>query len=238
VYQHALSSGFWNWNFLRLFPFGLIAACIYLISMVAETNRAPFDLPEAETELVAGFHTEYSSMKFAMFFMGEYANMLIVSSIAITLFFGGWLAPFGFLSQIPASAGGFLPAWLINFVNMAFLAPLWFGIKLFLLICFFIWLRATLPRLRYDMLMKFGWKGILPTALVNVVLIALSIALQQSFGSVVLGHLAAVAVGIGLCLILLAIKFAGYQKQRRAAAATDIVPIRRPSTAVSAAREV
>ncbi len=239
VYEHSWKSGFWDWNLAKLFPFGLIAAFVYLISMVAETNRAPFDLPEAETELVAGFHTEYSSMKFAMFFEGEYANMLIVSSIAILLFFGGWLAPFGFLSQIPASAGAFLPAWLVNAVNMAFLAPLWFGIKLFLLICFFIWLRATLPRLRYDMLMNFGWKGLLPTALVNVVLIALSIALQESFDNVLLGHLAAVAVGIGLCLILLAIKFAGYRRQRRAAAATGIVPIRRPSTAVpTAAREV
>src|SRR5688500_3205388 len=154
-----------------------------MIAAIAETNRAPFDLPEAETELVAGFHTEYSSMKFAMFFMGEYANIMIVSAIAITLFFGGWLAPWGLLSQIPAGAADYLPPWLINTINMAVLAPLWFGIKLFLLICFFIWIRATFPRLRYDMLMRFGWKGILPTALVNVVLIALSIALQEAFGN-------------------------------------------------------
>jgi NADH-quinone oxidoreductase subunit H len=191
VFEHLSSSGFWNWNVLRLFPFGLIAAFVYLVSMVAETNRAPFDLPEAETELVAGFHTEYSSMKFAMFFMGEYANMMIVSAIAITLFFGGWLAPWGPLGQIPASAGAYLPAWLINTINMAVLAPLWFGLKLFALICFFILLRASYPRLRYDMLMKFGWKGILPVALANVSLIALSLALQQQLNNRLAGHLIA-----------------------------------------------
>jgi len=124
VYQHGLESGIWDWNFLRLFPFGLVACGIYLVSMIAETNRAPFDLPEAETELVAGFHTEYSSFKFAMFFMGEYANMLIVSAIAVTLFFGGWLAPWGALSQVPANA--LLPAWLINLLNNAVIAPFWF----------------------------------------------------------------------------------------------------------------
>ena len=222
---------FWDWNFLRLFPFGLVACGIYLISMVAETNRAPFDLPEAETELVAGFHTEYSSMKFAMFFMGEYANMLIVSSIAILLFFGGWLAPWGGLSQIPAAAEGFLPAWLVNAANMAFLAPLWFGLKLFTLICFFIWLRATLPRLRYDMLMKLGWKGTLPIALVNIVLIALCLALQDKLGTFV-GWAATVAVGAALLAVLFGAKRAVYRRQRAAATTTDIAPARRQPVAV------
>jgi NADH-quinone oxidoreductase subunit H len=181
-------------------------------------------------------------MKFAMFFMGEYANMLIVSSIAILLFFGGWLAPFGFMSQIPADAVYSAPAWsrqiinpawLINTINMAILAPFWFGIKLFTLICFFILLRASLPRLRYDMLMKFGWKGMLPTALMNIVLIALSLALQQQLG--LAGHLLAVLAGVALCLVLLAGKYAGYRKQRRGTADDDTVPIRRPSVLASSA---
>lgn len=240
VYEHSWRSGFWDFNWLRLFPFGLIAAFIYLVSMVAETNRAPFDLAEAETELVAGFHTEYSSMKFAMFFMGEYANMLIVSSIAIMLFFGGWLAPWGVMSQIPASAhlNWGLPAWLINTVNMAVLAPFWFGIKLFTLICFFILLRAALPRLRYDMLMKFGWKGILPVGIANVALIALSLAFQQQYGR--FGHLIAVAAGLAFCALLFVIKMASYGTRRRATSAatsgTDLVPvspIRREPVAVS-----
>ncbi len=231
VYPHSLNSGFWHWHFLAFFPFGLVAAVVYLISMVAETNRARLALREADTEVEAGFHTEYSSMKFAMFFMGEYANMLIVSAIAITLFFGGWLAPWGALSQIPASAGAYLPAWLINTLNMAVIAPFWFGIKLFLLICFFIWLRATLPRLRYDMLMKFGWKGILPIGLVNVVLIALSMALQQSFGRL-RGHLMAVAVGLGICFVLFVIKMATYRKRRLDTETTTISPIRREPAAL------
>ncbi len=251
VYEHAWNSGFWDFNWLRLFPFGLIAAGIYLISMIAETNRAPFDLAEAETELVAGFHTEYSSMKFAMFFMGEYANMLIVSAIAITLFFGGWLAPFGFMSQIPASAhlNWGLPAWLINTLNMAVLAPFWFGIKLFTLICFFILLRASFPRLRYDMLMKFGWKGILPVGIANVALIALSLAFQQSFAArprmlplitnAQVGHLVAVLIGLAFLGLLFVIKMASYGSKRRAASAaagTDLIPVapvRRSPVAVS-----
>jgi NADH-quinone oxidoreductase subunit H len=144
--------GFWNWNIFAYPPLGFIIAMIYLISMVAETNRAPFDLPEAESELIAGFHTEYSSMKFAMFFMGEYASMLVVSGVAVTLWFGGWSAPLPFLDLIP----GFI----------------WFLIKLFALFFVYVWLRASLPRLRYDALMNLGWKRMLPTALVILFLIA------------------------------------------------------------------
>ena len=174
VFEHAPTSGFWDWNFLRLFPLGLIASFVYMVSMIAETNRAPFDLPEAETELVAGFHTEYSSFKFAMFFMGEYANMLIVSAICVTLFFGGYLAPLGFLSQIPADAVGFLffSAPVINFINHVFIAPFWFVSKLVILIGFFILVRASYPRLRYDMLMRFGWKflyKVVPTSVGQLV---------------------------------------------------------------------
>lgn len=116
---------------------------IFLICGVAETNRAPFDLPEAESELVAGFHVEYSSMKFAMFFMAEYTNMVTVSALATTLFLGGWMGPF-------------LPP------------VIWFLIKVFVFLFLYIWLRATLPRLRYDRLMRFGWKVLLPMALANV----------------------------------------------------------------------
>ncbi|MFQ5714644.1 MAG: NADH-quinone oxidoreductase subunit NuoH [Candidatus Scalinduaceae bacterium] len=122
-----------------------LAFIVYAISAIAEVNRCPFDLPEAETELVAGFHTEYSSMKFALFFMAEYANIITVSAIAVTFFFGGWRGPF-----LPPIA--------------------WFMIKLALCIFFFIWLRSTYPRFRYDQLMKFGWKVLLPVALANILI--------------------------------------------------------------------
>jgi NADH-quinone oxidoreductase subunit H len=128
--------------FVFLQPVGFI---VYAISAIAEVNRCPFDLPEAETELVAGFHTEYSSMKFALFFMAEYANIITVSAIAVTFFFGGWRGPF-----LPPIA--------------------WFMIKLALCIFFFIWLRSTYPRFRYDQLMKFGWKVLLPVALANILI--------------------------------------------------------------------
>jgi NADH-quinone oxidoreductase subunit H len=201
--EHATNSGFWDWHFLAFFPFGLIAAVIYMISMIAETNRAPFDLPEAETELVAGFHTEYSSFRFGMFFMAEYANMWIVSAICVTLFFGGYLAPWGALSQLPTSLAASNPAslaWFVNFVNHVVIAPFWLISKLFLLIIFFITVRATLPRLRYDMLMQFGWKGLLPVALINVALIAFSIYAQTQWG--IWGHLLAVLAGVVLLAVL------------------------------------
>lgn len=136
--------------FIVLQPIGFI---IFLICAVAEINRAPFDLPEAETELVAGFHVEYSSMKFAMYFMAEYANMITVSAMATTLFLGGWRGP-----------------WLPPVV--------WFLIKLYLFIFLFIWLRGTLPRFRYDQLMRFGWKVLLPIALVNIMVTAVFVALR------------------------------------------------------------
>ena len=127
---------------------GLIAFVIYLISGVAETNRLPFDLPEAESELVAGFFTEYSGMRFAFFFLAEYANMILVSSIATVLFLGGWQAPFPFLDFIPGI--------------------FWFLLKVYAILFFFIWIRGTLPRLRYDQLMHFGWKIMIPLALANI----------------------------------------------------------------------
>jgi NADH-quinone oxidoreductase subunit H len=178
------------WNVFKFFPLGAIAALIYLISMLAETNRAPFDLPEAETELVAGYHTEYTSMKFATFFLGEYANMIVVSAIGSTLFLGGFHAPIPWLDQLPQgivnvytfnAAGGRDIAhwgipWLTLIVN-SLLPVVWLTVKILAGLYFFIWIRATLPRLRYDMLMKIGWQGILPIALVNVLLLAVGLAL-------------------------------------------------------------
>jgi NADH-quinone oxidoreductase subunit H len=136
-----------------------LAFVIFVIGSLAETNRAPFDLPEAEQELTGGFHTEYSGMRFALFFLAEYANMIVVSSVATTLFFGGWLRPFP-----NAAALAFLdiiPSWT------------WFLIKSFVFLYFFVWVRATLPRYRYDQLMRLGWKVLIPLAIANLVLTAI-----------------------------------------------------------------
>lgn len=133
---------------------------IYVTSMVGETNRAPFDLPEAEGELVGGFHTEYSSLKFAMFFLAEYINMVTVSALATTLFLGGYLAPW--------------PLSLWDGANSGWLPVLWWVIKVQLFIFVFIWLRGTLPRLRYDQFMKFGWKVLIPVALIWIVVVSIA----------------------------------------------------------------
>jgi NADH-quinone oxidoreductase subunit H len=139
-----------------------IAGFVFLITALAETNRAPFDLPEAEQELTAGYHTEYSGMKFALFFMAEYIKMIAVSALSVTFFFGGWLPPFpNLLHGFWDAIGGF--SWL---------SPLWFGGKVLILLVIMVWIRATLPRLRYDQLMDFGWKFLLPLSLLNVVLTA------------------------------------------------------------------
>ena len=129
-----------------------VAFVVYAISAIAETNRCPFDLPEAETELVSGFHTEYSSMKFALFFMAEYANIITVSAVGVTFFFGGWRGPI-------------LPP------------VVWFLIKMALCIFFFVWLRSTFPRFRIDQLMQFAWKVLLPVAVVNVLITGVVMAL-------------------------------------------------------------
>jgi len=152
VEQQSGRLGIFNWNVFQwpMFLPCIIAFLIYLISAIAETNRVPFDLPEAETELVAGFHTEYSSLKFALFFMAEYVNMMTVSVLATTLFLGGWNGP---------GVGRF--PWLGVF---------WFLAKVFFFLFLYIWLRGTLPRFRYDQLMNFGWKVLLPAALFNIVL--------------------------------------------------------------------
>lgn len=141
------------WFFIPQF----VAFVVYVITAIAETNRAPFDLVEAETELVAGFHTEYSGLRFGLFFIAEYVNMLTVSCIASLLFFGGWDAPFGW-------------TWLPGVA--------WFLLKVACFMFFYIWLRATLPRFRYDRLMAFGWKVLLPVATLNVIATAVVIALR------------------------------------------------------------
>ena len=131
---------------------------IYTIAMVGETNRAPFDLPEAEGELVGGFHTEYSSLKFALFFLAEYVNMVTVSAMATTLFLGGWRAPWP------------LSAW--SGANEGWWPMLWFFGKIFAFLFVFIWLRGTLPRMRYDQFMKFGWKVLIPVSIIWIVIVA------------------------------------------------------------------
>jgi NADH-quinone oxidoreductase subunit H len=160
----AQSGWFWNWFVLAL-PFPQIFAfVVYVISSVAETNRVPFDLPEAESELVAGFFTEYSGMRFAFFFIAEYANMILVSCVAAVLFLGGWNAPYPgtLLGQLGLES----IAWVENVV--------WFAAKVYFFLFLFFWLRATLPRLRYDQLMRFGWKVMLPIALGNILITSIA----------------------------------------------------------------
>ena len=160
----AQAGGFWNW-FILAMPFPQIFAfVVYVISAVAETNRVPFDLPEAESELVAGFFTEYSGMRFAFFFIAEYANMILVSCVAAALFLGGWNAPYP--GTILEYIGLERIAWMENVV--------WFAVKVYFFLFLFFWLRATLPRLRYDQLMRFGWKVMFPIALGNIVLTAIA----------------------------------------------------------------
>jgi len=150
------------WGFIprwNVFTGQIVGFFCYLMAAYAETNRIPFDLPEAETELVAGYHTEYSAMKFAMFFMAEYANMITVACLATLLFFGGWNGPlFG-----PGILQAILPVF-------------WFVAKVFVFLFLYIWVRGTLPRFRYDQLMAFGWKFLLPLALANLIATAIAVA--------------------------------------------------------------
>ncbi|MGB7861088.1 MAG: NADH-quinone oxidoreductase subunit NuoH, partial [Acidimicrobiia bacterium] len=150
-----------RWN---VFP-QIAAFAIFLIAIVAETNRAPFDLVEAEQELVGGFHTEYSGMRFAMFFLAEYVNIFSMSAIAATLFLGGWNGP---------TFESFLPGFI-----SAMLPTVWFLLKTYLIVFLFFWLRATLPRLRYDQLMTLGWKRLIPAALAWLILSSVVIGFRQ-----------------------------------------------------------
>ncbi len=157
--------GLLSWNVFG--GFQIVAFFIYLMSAYAETNRSPFDLPEAESELTGGYHTEYSSMKFAMFFMAEYANMITVACVATLLFFGGASSPLGHL--LPAIAN----PWLAGLVSI-----FWFVAKIIAFISLYIWIRATLPRFRYDQLMGFGWKFLLPIAMANILVTSLVLAIR------------------------------------------------------------
>jgi NADH-quinone oxidoreductase subunit H len=180
--------------------FGLIllpSFVIFVISMVGETNRAPFDLPEAEGELVGGFHTEYSSLKFALFFLAEYINMVTVSAVATTLFLGGWMAPW--------PLGG--PIW--EGANEGYWPFLWFLGKVMFFIFIFIWLRGTLPRMRYDQFMDFGWKRLIPIALGWVVAVGV-VRVMTLEGNVDRRYLFA-AAGIVAVLIVVLFFFGGEQ---------------------------
>jgi NADH-quinone oxidoreductase subunit H len=147
----AAQSGYIGWlaNWHVFTPWGLAGFILFMIAATAESNRSPFDLPEGESEIIAGYYIEYSGFKFALFFLAEYLGMFAVSGLAITLFLGGWTAPFSFLTWVPSWA--------------------WFSMKLLTLIFVFIWIRGTLPRLRMDQLMNFAWKFMLPMALINIV---------------------------------------------------------------------
>ena len=168
------------WNVVVLFP----SFAIYVISMVGETNRAPFDLAEAECELVGGFHTEYSSLKFALFFLAEYVNIIAVSALATTLFLGGPSAPPGL---------GFTSAWLGGWFSF-----IWFFLKVLAFFFFFVWLRGTLPRLRYDQFMKFGWKVLIPVNVAWILVVATLRLLTQQGASqfVIAGFTGAVVLAV------------------------------------------
>jgi NADH-quinone oxidoreductase subunit H len=184
--------------------FGLIllpSFVIYTISMVGETNRAPFDLPEAEGELVGGFHTEYSSLKFALFFLAEYINMATVSALATTLFLGGWHAPFWIDKIWPGANHGYWPF-------------LWFMGKVIFFIFIFIWLRGTLPRMRYDQFMAFGWKRLIPFSLLWIVAVA-AIRAASLDGGVDRKYL---LIGLGIAVVLfLAVFFVGDTSEEESA---------------------
>jgi NADH-quinone oxidoreductase subunit H len=176
-----------GWYAFLLFP----SFVIYVISMVGETNRAPFDLPEAEGELVAGFLTEYSSMKYAMFFLAEYINMATVSALATTLFLGGWRAPW--------------PISIWDGANSGYWPMLWFVGKMMLFIFFYIWLRGTLPRLRYDQFMRLGWKILIPVSLGWILLVATVRAVGREASTPRTWLLVAAGIALALALISLLI---------------------------------
>ncbi len=190
------------------FWFGLIlmpSFVIYAISMVGEVNRAPFDLPEAEGELVGGFHTEYSSLKFALFFLAEYINMATVSALATTLFLGGWHAPWGIVHVWPGANEGYWPL-------------LWFFGKVLFFVFLFIWLRGSLPRLRYDQFMAFGWKRLIPISLLWIIAVA-SVRAASLEGGIDRQYL---LIGLGLVIVMVvAMFFIGEQQEGEEIAAAE-----------------
>ena len=186
------------WYILLILP----SFMIYTTAMVGETNRAPFDLPEAEGELVGGFHTEYSSLKFAMFFLAEYINMVTVAALATTLFLGGWRAPW--------------PVSIWSGANENWWPMLWFLMKVCVFIFVFIWLRGTLPRLRYDQFMRFGWKVLIPVSLAWVMVVSVARYLLGPDGSDMIAVL--VAFGFAAMLLVISTYAAQVTRNRRAEA--------------------
>jgi NADH-quinone oxidoreductase subunit H len=186
-----------SWFAILLLP----SFIIYLITMVGETNRLPFDLPEGEGELVGGYHTEYSSLKFALFYLAEYVSMFTVSALAITLFLGGWRAPW--------------PISVWSGANSGWYPLLWFVIKLSAFIFVFIWLRGSLPRIRYDQLMKFGWKVLIPTALGWTLIIATLRVWRRQGGSPGIYVIGALIVAV-LLLLFIGAEVSAQRKQRLA----------------------
>jgi NADH-quinone oxidoreductase subunit H len=186
-----------SWFAILLLP----SFVIYIITMVGETNRLPFDLPEGEGELVGGFHTEYSSMKFALFYLGEYINMITVSALATTLFLGGWRAPW--------------PITVWSGANTGWWPVLWFLAKVVAFIFFFIWLRGSLPRIRYDQLMAFGWKVLIPVALGWTLIIATMRVWRRQGGSTGVYIVAGLIVA-ALLLLWLGWEASAQRKQREA----------------------
>jgi len=176
-------------NVWHVFPL-FVSFVIYAVAVVGETNRAPFDLPEAESELVGGFHTEYSSLKFALFFLAEYINIVTVSALAATLFLGGWRAPFGLGTLWAGANEGWLPI-------------VWFLGKVFAVIFVFIWLRGTLPRLRYDQFMQFGWKVLVPIGLLWIVVVATLRTLSREYDWSFVQSIVFVGIPLGIVLIVM-----------------------------------
>ena len=201
------------WNVVVLFP----SFAIYVISMVGETNRAPFDLAEAEGELVGGFHTEYSSLKFALFFLAEYVNIIAVSSLATTLFLGGPSAPPGL---------GFTESWLGGWFTF-----IWFFLKVLGFFFFFVWLRGTLPRLRYDQFMKFGWKVLIPVNVAWILVVAtLRLMTQQGASQFMI----AAFTGTVVLAVLLAMSIYDSTKKKAEERAHDVGEMPEPSFPVPA----
>jgi NADH-quinone oxidoreductase subunit H len=192
------------WYGLLLLPSFLI----YATAMVGETNRAPFDLPEAESELVGGFHTEYSTMKFALFFLAEYINMVTVSAVAVTLFLGGWRAPW--------------PISIWEGANEGWYPMIWFLLKISIFIFAFIWLRGTLPRFRYDQFMRFGWKVLIPASVAWVLIIGIIRGVSDEYGLTPIP----LSITAGVILVVGGLYVLGWNVKRRRAAhlATKTIP--------------
>jgi NADH-quinone oxidoreductase subunit H len=193
-----------SWFAVLLFP----SFVIYLITMVGETNRLPFDLPEGEGELVGGFHTEYSSLKFALFYLAEYVNMTTVAALATTLFLGGWRAPW--------------PISVWSGANTGWVPLLWFLAKVLILLFCFVWLRGTLPRIRYDQLMAFGWKVLIPASLAWILMIATIRVWRQQGGSAPV-YIVGGAI-LGALLLLAWMGDVAAEKRRAAAAPPEAAP--------------